>query len=106
MADVYAGDDALRGATPPSPASIRARFVVEADPDPDALPRIAALVAFANRAPCAGDLRVRADGGLVVTLEVDDAPAASAELIVRKLAQLTCVRRAVLETAVTPPPGG
>lgn len=96
--DVYAGDSDQRpGATPLAPR-IDARITVEADPDPDALARIAGIASLTNVAPVAASLTTTRAGPLTVVLEFSDITEAIADLVRRKLAQLTCVTRADCRT--------
>jgi hypothetical protein len=85
--DVYAGDaDAAQ-----SPATTSVLFVVVADPDPDVLCRVATHVRLGNVAPSAGALATRADGAIVIRIQVDGLAMSTAEGIRRKLLQLTTV---------------
>lgn len=89
MKDVYAEDDAA----PATAALHRATFLIEADADPDALSRIAMTLALANRAPRTFRLeRPGAGERLVVEAAVDTSSAGQADLVRRKLLQLSCVR--------------
>jgi hypothetical protein len=94
-ADVYAGDDDLRGGARPT-AATRFLFRIECDAEPDALGRICNQLNFANAAPWRLEL-VTTDGGqLVVDVELRGIADPLAELIRRKLLQQTCVTRVEL----------
>lgn len=93
MRDVYAGDDDHSRARPDASLS-DVLFIIEADPNPDVLGRIAGVVGLTNRAPVSGQMITGPSGRLSVTLEVQDVPQATQELVRRKLLQLTCVTAA------------
>lgn len=87
--DVYAGDEDKTTAS--VGRSVRAVYRVSIDVDPTGLSRVVHQLALANLAPvelhCA-----RADAqSLVVTATMEGLSGAAAELIRRKLLQLTCV---------------
>ena len=87
--DVYAGDDPTGKSTdPPSLCTLS----VLADPDPLVLCKVANQVALANVAPTRCLLEVTADGGVRIEVDVWVASSHLADLMVRKLSQLTCVR--------------
>jgi hypothetical protein len=90
-ADVYAGDDDLRGGARPT-AATRFLFRIECDAEPDALGRICNQLNFANAAPWRLEL-VTAESGLLVDVELRDIATELAEFIRRKLLQQTCVTR-------------
>jgi hypothetical protein len=92
--DVYAGDDDQARASVDGVPRTDVLFVVEADPDPDALARIAGVVGLANQAPAGGRIVTGPSGRLTVSLEIADVPEATRDLIRRKLLQLTCVTAA------------
>ena len=93
MRDVYAGDDDHTRARSEAPLS-DVLFIIEADPDPDALSRIIGIVGLTNRAPASGHMVTGPSGQLNVTLEVQGIPLVTQDLIRRKLLQLTCVTAA------------
>ena len=93
MRDVYAGDDDQTRAQPDA-LHPDVLFIVEADPDPDALVRISGIVSLTNRALLSGHMITDPAGRLSITLEVSGVPVATQELIRRKLQQLTCVTAA------------
>jgi hypothetical protein len=91
--DVYSGDlTTARGSLP----LVRAVFNVRAEVDPGALPRVAATLALANFAPQRLHCEQAAPGELVITAWLDGITAVSAELILRKLQQLSIVVEATL----------
>ncbi len=91
-ADVYAGDmaDPHDGALSPTQIYI---FFVHADAEPDTFGRIANVFNIANAAPQCATLRRESDDQLsmTVTVAVQLANTMAADMIRRKLAQLTCV---------------
>ncbi|HSN73446.1 MAG TPA: hypothetical protein VLT59_18155 [Steroidobacteraceae bacterium] len=89
-ADVYADDDALRDGVP-SASQHAFEYRVTADPDPDALCRIANQMLFANVAPWRLELIRDRAGHVCVTVELRGVVPSVAESIRRKLLQLTCV---------------
>lgn len=92
MKDVYGGDDA----TPAREAGFVLTFVIDADPDPDVISRIAQTLALANRIPESFTLRNHADADAVtVTTRLRTVDATQADYIRRKMQQLTSVRRVV-----------
>ena len=94
VSDVYAGDDDLRATGPDGPVTADVLFVLEADPDPDALARITAILALTNQPPAGASLMTTDSGNLLVSIEVRAVRLDASELIRRKLAQLTCVSSA------------
>jgi hypothetical protein len=93
LRDVYSGD-----LTTASHASslVRAVFEMRADSDPGTLPRVAATLALANVAPLGMSCEREAGGELLITAVLDSVSEVSAELIVRKLQQLSVVFDATL----------
>jgi hypothetical protein len=94
VADVYAGDEDLLRGVPTAAERVDVLFRIEADPDPDALFRIAGIVSLANCAPHGGRIGATASGKLEIALELRAVPVTTRELIRRKLSQLTCVTHA------------
>ena len=92
--DVYAGDSDQTPGAAAAATRIDARIVVQADPDPDALARIAGIASLTNVAPVSASVVTTRRGQLTVVLEFSDITEAIADLVRRKLAQLTCVTRA------------
>ena len=94
-ADVYAGDDALRkGARTSQPAGA-AMFTILADADADVLMRVSAALNLLNIAPRLFHMEARPEGTAAVNALVECAEA-QAQLIARKLQQLTSVRDVVV----------
>jgi len=106
LRDVYSGD--LTTASNPSPV-VRAVYEVRADADPGTLPRVAAMLALANVAPLRVNCERESTREVLITAVLDGIPAVSAELILRKLQQLSVVVEATLmceemtSVAATPP---
>lgn len=97
-ADVYAGDVAPEGprnSRPPGAAT----FNVLADAHPDLILRVGAALNLLNVAPRSFHMESRPEGMAAVSALVDCARP-QAELIARKLQQLTSVREVALEYAV------
>ena len=84
-------DDYTRGPSGPESPVVSVVYRINADAQPDVLLRIAGGLNFANQAPWS--LSMRASGVEQVMLETSlrDVPAVLADMIRRKLMQLTCV---------------
>ncbi len=95
-ADVYAGDDALRDGSRSSPSSGAATFNVVADADADLVVRVSATLNMLNVAPRMFHMEARPEGMAAVRALVE-CPEAQAQLIARKLQQLTSVRDVVVK---------
>ena len=91
VSDVYAGDSDQPAAVAPTSVIVDARFRINADTDPTALARIAGILSLANTAPCEGSIATMPTGQLAIVLELRELPQPVPDLILRKLAQLTCV---------------
>ena len=89
--DVYRDDDALREGARKSQPKGAATFDIVADADTDVLGRVSAVLNLLNVAPRAFHLETRPEGTVTVKAIVECAEP-QAELIARKLRQLTCVR--------------
>ena len=89
--DVYADDDALREGAKKSQPKGAATFDIVADADADVLARVSAILNLLNVAPRAFHLEALPEGLLTVNAVVGCAEP-QAELIARKLRQLTSVR--------------
>ena len=87
--DVYAGDEP-KGASADPPSLCK--LSVLADPDPLVLCKVANHVALANVTPTRCLLEVTPDGGVRIEVDVWVASNHLADLMVRKLSQMTCVR--------------
>ena len=93
-ADVYAADDGLRkGARTSQPAGA-AMFNIVADADADILMRVSAALNLLNVAPRLFHMETRPEGAAVSALVECAEP--QAQLIARKLQQLTSVRDVVV----------
>ena len=95
-ADVYAGDDALRDGRKESAPSGAATFSVVADADADLIVRVSAALNMLNVAPRVFHMEARPEGTAAVRALVE-CPEAQAQLIARKLQQLTSVRDVVVK---------
>jgi hypothetical protein len=89
--DVYSGDDALRGDGRSHQPEGIATFDIVADAHADLLLRVSVVLNLLNIIPRRMDLESHADGLAHVHARVD-CEGARAELIARKLRQLTAVR--------------
>jgi len=96
-ADVYAGDVAPEGSRNSRPPGV-ATFNVVADAHPDLMLRVGVALNLLNVAPRLFHMESRPDGTAVVSARVDCAEP-QAELIARKLQQLTSVREVVVKYA-------
>ena len=97
--DVYAGDLAI----PTGPLTVvRAIFEVRAELDPGALTRVAATLAFSNVAPARLGCERDAPSEMLITAVLEGVTAVAAELILRKLQQLTVVVEATLRCEEMP----
>jgi phage-related baseplate assembly protein len=89
-ADVYEGDT-------PSPdlssedATNVFLFAIEAEAEPDVLARVANLFNLTNVAPLTANLRRESSERVTILVEMELISASTADLIRRKLAQLTCI---------------
>jgi hypothetical protein len=91
-ADVYSGDDALRaGAGLPRHEGV-ATFSIVADAHPDLIGRIGAVLNLFNIAPRSFRMESQGEGIAIVHTSLNCA-APQAELVARKLQQLTCARQ-------------
>jgi glycine cleavage system regulatory protein len=88
LADVYAGDIATQQG--PEVAGSVFVFRIEADAEPDTFARVAAVFNIANGAPRRVSLRRGAPGQVNITIEIELPRSTTAEMIRRKLEQLTC----------------
>jgi hypothetical protein len=90
-ADVYAGDEDLRRGKPSLPSSGIATFDIIADAHADLLLRVGVALNLLNTMPSRFELDCRADGLAHVRASIG-CEENQAELIARKLRQLTAVR--------------
>jgi len=97
-ADVYAGDHGARdGARSDRPAGA-ATFAIVADADPDLIVRVSAALRLLNVAPRMFHMETGPEGTAAVKALVDcEEP--QAQLIARKLLQLTSVRDVMVKYA-------
>jgi hypothetical protein len=100
-ADVYATDDSLRHGVSNSQPQGAATFNILADADPDLLGRVGAVLNLFNIAPRAFHMEARREGTATVDALVDCAEY-QAELVARKLLQLTSIRNVVLKYSPAP----
>jgi hypothetical protein len=89
-ADVYAGDTASPDLSSQHTTDIFL-FAIEADAEPDVLARVANLFNLANVAPLSANLHRVSLERVRVRVEMDRISATTADIIRRKLAQLTCI---------------
>jgi hypothetical protein len=84
-------DDYTRGPDGPESPVVSVAYRINADAHPDVLLRIAAALNFANQAP--GNLSMRLSGieQVIIETSLRAVPAILADMIRRKLMQLTCV---------------
>jgi hypothetical protein len=87
-ADVYAGDVADPNSSSDTGASLFL-FRIEADPEPDVFARVAATFNIANIAPRRASLRRGSPGTVSIMVAIELTGAGIADLIRRKLQQLT-----------------
>ena len=95
IADVYAGDT-----THPGELNVEEQMVfvytIEASAEPDVLARIANLFNLANLAPLNVNLRRKSSELVIMSVEIGPMRSALADMISRKIAQLTCVSDVML----------
>jgi glycine cleavage system regulatory protein len=104
-ADVYAGD--TTAPSPTGPATAVFLFRIVADAEPDVLVRIAGIFNIANIAPRRATLRRTSPDQVNISIAIELSLAANAEMIRRKLEQLTCTLSAewvALNPVLTLPP--
>jgi hypothetical protein len=88
-ADVYAGD--LTIADPlTAPATKAFLFSIEAEAHPNVLARVAGIFDIANVAPRSANLRRESSERVKISIGIELANAFTADMIRRKLEQLTC----------------
>jgi len=97
-ADVYATDDGLRHGVRNSQPPGAATFDIIADADADLLGRVGAVLNLLNIAPRTFHLEARPEGTATVNALFDCAES-QAELVARKLLQLTSIHAVVLKYA-------
>jgi hypothetical protein len=94
-ADVYATDDGLRHGVASVRAAGAATFNIVADADPNLLGRVGGVLNLLNVAPRAFHMEARQEGTATVEALVDCSEP-QAELVARKLQQLTSIRDVVM----------
>jgi hypothetical protein len=90
LADVYADDIASVGA-PGGRSHAAYSFAVEADADPDAFARVAGVLTVSNLLPRAVTLRREGQDLVSMAIKIGPLGHVMADMIRRKLLQLTCV---------------
>jgi hypothetical protein len=90
-ADVYAGDNALTETGDAADRVFAAAFHIQADADVDVICRVANVLRLANRAPTRGSLLNEHDERTTIYVEMEGISLTTAEYLLRKLSQLTCV---------------
>lgn len=93
LRDVYSGD--VESLVAPQPV-VRAIFEVRVDADPGALTRVAAILAFSNVAPLRVSCERESPDDLVILAVFECLATNSADLILRKLRQLSVVTEVTL----------
>jgi hypothetical protein len=101
--DVYSGDLTNANASVPL---VRVAFDVRVDSDPGALPRVASTLALANVSPLRLSCERSITDELIITAVLDGITATVAELILRKLQQLSVVVEASSAAEEMPRPVG
>ena len=100
-ADVYSGDTAIV-----DPTIVRGTssflFTMEADAEPDVLARVAALFSIANVAPHSANLSRESSNQVKISIGINLTSTITADMIRRKLEQLTCMMSVVLTSDQTP----
>ncbi len=89
-ADVYTGDTAPLDLSSGLATNVY-RYAIDADAEPDVLARVASLLNLANRVPLAVSLRRKAFERVHIAADMEQISATTADMIRRKLMQLTCV---------------
>lgn len=90
-ADVYAGDTtSLDSSTSTDTSTSIFLFRIEADPEPDVLSRVASIFNIANEVPRRADLRRDSPDQVNICVEIELSRPETADMIRRKLQQLTC----------------
>jgi hypothetical protein len=89
-ADVYPGDRSCPTLSSESATSVYL-FAIEADAEPDVLARTAGVFNLANTAPRSASLRRKSSEQLYIAVEIERISATTADMIRRKLLQLTCI---------------
>ena len=102
-ADVYAGDMAASDLT--SEAAPNAyMYAIEADAEPNVLALVANVLNLANTVPLSASLQRKSIERVQIAVEMERIGATTADMIRRKLMQLTCVFAVELVERVTAAP--
>jgi len=88
-ADVYSGDTAVSTLSGDHAAKTFL-FAIDADSEPDVLSRVANIFNLANTVPLSASLLRASIERTNIVVQIELSSASTAELIRRKLAQLTC----------------
>lgn len=91
MSHALTADDYSRGPSGPQSPIVSATYIISADAQPDVLLRIAGALNFANQAPWSLSMQASGVEEVMIETSLRHVPAVMAELIRRKLMQLTCV---------------
>jgi hypothetical protein len=84
-------DDYTRGPEGPESPVVSVAYRISADAHPDVLLRIAGTLNFANQAPWKFSMRSSGVEEVIIETSLRAVPAVLADMIRRKLMQLTCV---------------
>lgn len=84
-------DDYTRGPDGPESPVVSVAYRISADTHPDVLLRIAGTLNFANQAPSTFSMRLSGVEQVIIETSLPAVPALLADMIRRKLMQLTCV---------------
>jgi hypothetical protein len=95
--NLYSGDTTNIGASI-DPATVFL-FTIEADAEPDVFARIANCFNLANVAPLRATLQRKSSDIVKIAVEIGPLSLASAEMINRKISQLTCVHEVTVQRA-------
>jgi len=91
VSHVLTADDYTRGPSGPESPVVSVTYRISADAHPDVLLRIAAVLNYANRAPWSLSMQMSGLEEVLIQTALRDIPASMAEMLRRKLTQLTCV---------------
>ena len=97
VADVYAGD--AGGKWRDGGVGTIFRFIIEAAPEPDMLARVAMIFNLANVAPLSVNFQRKSEGTATMAVSILLPGDVQADLIRRKLEQLTCTLSVSLSEA-------
>jgi hypothetical protein len=97
VADVYGGDAGAQWLDEGGGTIFL--FVIEADPEPDVLARVAMIFNLANVAPLNANFQRKSEGNATIAVSIPLLGDVQADLIRRKLEQLTCTLSVSLSEA-------